>query len=36
MKTMALALSLAALAGATPAPAQDAGALGRFQLHTEV
>ena len=36
MKTIALALSLAALAGATPVAAQDAGAPGRFQIHSDV
>ncbi len=36
MKTIALAFFLAALAGVASAPAQDAGAPGRFQIHTDV
>lgn len=35
MRTIALALSFAALVGAAPAPAQDA-APGRFRIHTDV
>ncbi len=34
MKSIALAISLAVLA--TPAPAQDSGAPGRFQIRTDV
>ncbi len=36
MKSIALAMSMAALAGAMPAQAQDSGAPGRFQIRTDV